>query len=432
MENGQTRKDKITAVRGVKDLLPSEVGRWRRVEGVFHAVLRDYGYGEIRLPIFEETRLFQRGIGEDTDIVEKEMYTFVDKGGGSITLRPEGTAPAVRAYLEHDMAHWPQPVKLYYIGPMFRHERPQKGRLRQFHQVGAEIFGLAGPEAEAELVEMLMFILARRLGLAGLSLQVNTLGDDACRPAYRAALKEYLAGKVEALCENCRRRLITNPLRILDCKAEECKGVAAGAPVISGHLCIACRDHFAGFRGLLDEYGVPYAVNEHLMRGLDYYGRTTFEIVSPDLGAQNAVAGGGRYDGLVTLFGGPPTPGLGWALGMERLITLLEGKPLPSEAASVYVAALDEGGRTMARTVTRELRNAGILAGIDYHERSLKAQMRSANSQRAAVVVVLGGEELARGEAVVKRLSDGEQRVVSLDDLVQVVSSTLTQRRKGP
>ncbi len=419
----------------MKDILPGEVERWRWVESVFHRVLRDYGYGEIRLPIFEETRLFQRGIGEDTDIVEKEMYTFADKGGASITLRPEGTASAVRAYIEHDMAHRPPPVKLYYIGPMFRHERPQKGRLRQFHQVGAEVFGLPGPEAEAELVEMLMFILRERLGLQGLSLQVNTLGDDACRPVYRAALKEYLASRTDDLCENCRRRLRTNPLRILDCKAEGCRAVAAGAPVISGHLCGACREHFDAFLSLLDGYGVPHAVNEHLMRGLDYYGRTTFEIVSTGLGAQNAVAGGGRYDNLVSLFGGPPTPGLGWALGLERLISLLplEGggkgggvqKTLPLEGGGrvgvderVYLAALDEPGRATARLVARDLRHAGIPAELDYLERSLKAQMRSAGSSGASAVVILGGDELARGEAVVKNLADGSQRTVPLTDLV--------------
>ncbi len=418
--------ERISAVRGVKDILPGESARWRAVEDVFRAALEDYGYGEIRLPIFEETVLFQRGIGTDTDIVEKEMYTFADKGGKSITLRPEGTASAVRAFLEHGMDKLPPPVKLYYLGPMFRHERPQKGRLRQFHQVGAEIFGLAGPEAEAEMLAMLTFILGDRLGLAGLALEVNSLGDDVCRPSYRAALRTYLSGREKDLCENCRRRTATNPLRVLDCKAEPCREVAASAPEIAGYLCDPCRAHFDAFLGLLREYGVAFRVNRHLVRGLDYYTRTTFEVVSGDLGAQNAVAAGGRYDNLVAMFGGPPTPGLGWALGMERLLALV-GEGAPPPRAAVYVAAIDEPGRKEARLLAGRLRREGVKADLDYQGRSLKAQMRSAGSLGAAAVVILGGEELARGEAVVKTMAGGEQRNVPLAGLADGIKSLLAK-----
>jgi histidyl-tRNA synthetase len=419
--------EKITAVRGVKDILPTEAPAWRRLEEIFRGVFAAYGYGEIRLPIFEATSLFVRGIGTETDIVGKEMYTFEDKGGGSITLRPEGTASTVRAFLEHNMGAQGAAVKVWYAGPMFRHERPQKGRLRQFHQVGAEIFNVAGPEAEAELLEMLAHVLRHRLGLDRLSLEVNTLGDAACRPAYREALVAYLSGRREELCENCRRRLDTNPLRVLDCKAAGCRKVAEDAPSIHGFLCEPCRDHFARFLDLLKGYGVEAAVNHRMVRGLDYYARTTFEILSGDLGAQNAVAAGGRYDGLVEQFGGPPTPGLGFALGVERLLTLLEGKPAPPPPPSVYLAAIDDPGRVAVRGIAAQLRHAGVTTQADLQGRSLKSQLRSASSLGAAAAVILGGDELVSGMAVVRDMKAASQETVALGDLAVALGRLLAR-----
>jgi histidyl-tRNA synthetase len=408
----------ITAVKGVKDILPEEVPRWEEAERRFRAVFGNYGYREIRIPTFEDTQLFRRSIGEETDIVEKEMYTFTDKGGSSITLRPEGTASVVRAFIEHSMAHLPQPVKLFYLGPMFRHERPQKGRLRQFHQAGAEVFGLAGPEAEAELLEMVMQLLTREFGLQDLSLQVNTLGDDACRPAYRQALTGYLEIHRHGLCENCRRRLERNPLRVLDCKAEGCRAIARGAPVIGGVLCGECRSHFDRFLSLLDEAGVPHQVNPHLVRGLDYYTRTTFEVLGGSgLGAQNAVAAGGRYDNLVAAFGGPPTPGLGFALGMERLLALLPPEFAGTGPRVLYLAAADGEGRLLARSLARSQRARGVAVALDLLGRSLKAQMRAADSMGAAWVVVLGAQEAASGRCVLKEMTGGWREEIALADL---------------
>jgi histidyl-tRNA synthetase len=408
---------RIKAIRGVKDILPDDIGHWRRVESIFRRVLDNYGFGEIRLPIFEETILFEKGIGEDTDIVEKEMYTFDDRGGKSITLRPEGTAPAVRAFLEHGLQHKTPPVKLYYIGPMFRHERPQKGRLRQFYQVGAEIFGLPGPEAEAELLEMLMFILQDRLGLEALELEINTLGDEECRPAYRTALLVYLRGQKDKLCEDCRRRLETNPLRILDCKEAQCRKTASAAPGIFDFLCSECREHFGEVCRLLDDYDVDYRVNHQMVRGLDYYTRTTYEIISPGLGAQNAVAAGGRYDNLVAMFGGPPTPGLGWALGLERLLSLSLDGGDHARPAMIYVAALDEEGRVETRRVVRDLRSRGITTGLDYQKKSLKAQMRQADRQGSDLVIFLGGHELSSGRARIKEMASGREEEVAMEKL---------------
>ncbi len=417
--------ERITAVRGVKDILPAETPAWRHVEEIFRHVFAAYGYGEIRLPIFEATSLFVRGIGTETDIVGKEMYTFEDKGGGSITLRPEGTASTVRAFLEHNMGGQGGALKLWYAGPMFRHERPQKGRLRQFHQVGAEVFNVAGPEAEAELLEMLVHVLRDRLGLDRLSLEVNSLGDAACRPAYRDALVAYLSGRRAELCENCQRRLETNPLRVLDCKAAGCRAVAGDAPSIHGFLCNPCREHFARFVELLHDYGVEATVNHRMVRGLDYYARTTFEILSGDLGAQNAVAAGGRYDGLVEQFGGPPTPGLGFALGVERLLVLLEGKLDIPAAASVYVAALDDAGRIAARGVAAQLRHAGVAVQSDLQGRSLKSQLRSASACGASAAVILGGEELVTGMAVVRDMHEASQETVPLGDLAVTLGRLL-------
>jgi histidyl-tRNA synthetase len=416
---------KYRAIKGTRDILPDEAARWRAVEDLFRDVFRIYGYGEIRVPIFEETPLFARGLGDTSDIVEKEMYTFPDKSGNSLTLRPEGTAGVVRALLENNLVGAPPPVKLWYAGPMFRYERPQKGRQRQFHQIGAELFGIAEPEADAELLELVWDAFGR-LGIPGLQLQVNSLGDAACRPAYRAALIAYFRPLAEQLCENCRRRLEVNPLRILDCKAEGCRALRAKAPSGLDHLCDPCRAHFAAVRRLLDAKGIPHTVNPAMVRGLDYYTRTTFELTAAaGLGAQDTVAAGGRYDGLVEEFGGPPTPGLGFALGMERLLLLLpEGAGREASGAPlVFFAALGSPARERVQVWMTALRRTGVAAEWDYEGRSLKSQMRRADRLGATHVVILGDDELAAGRAQLRDMATKEQRDVPVGELAGALAA---------
>ena len=409
---------KYRAPRGVKDILPDQAAAWRHVEQAFREVFALYGYGEIRMPIFEETALFARGIGETSDIVEKEMYTFPDRSGNSLTLRPEGTASVVRAFLENSLDKLQPPVKLFYQGPMFRYERPQKGRMRQFHQIGCEFFGVAGAEADAELLEMVHGAF-ERLGLEGLEMRLNSLGDGSCRPQYRQALVDYFRPRAESLCENCRRRLEANPLRVLDCKSASCREARQGCPAIGDFLCPPCEAHFAAVKGYLDEWGVPYAVDPEMVRGLDYYTRTTFELTSENLGSQDAVAAGGRYDDLVESFGGPPTPGLGFALGMERLVMLLPGDGGGEEhAPAVFVAALGaECGRIGLRYVT-ELRRKGIAAAMDYEGRSLKSQLRRADRMRARYVLMIGEKELEAGTLQLRDMKKKAQEEVAMDQAV--------------
>jgi len=412
---------RFRAARGVRDILPEETGRWQFVERVFREVFDLYGYEEIRVPIFEETVLFARGLGDTTDIVEKEMYTFPDKSGHSLTLRPEGTAPVVRAYLERGLDKLPGPVKLSYQGPMFRYERPQKGRFRQFHQIGCEFFGAAGPEADAELLEMVHSAFLR-LGIPGLRLQINSLGDADCRPRYREALLGHLRPLAGGLCENCRRRLETNPLRVLDCKSASCIEARQGAPQIGEHLCDPCSEHFDQVKAYLDEWKVPYEVNAEMVRGLDYYTRTTFELTAEGLGSQDAVAAGGRYDGLVESFGGPPTPGLGFALGMERLILILpEDRDESDSPGPVFFAALGEDAHRLAMGWVTELRRLGVRADLDYDGRSLKSQMRRADRTGARYVVLMGEEELGRGRIIIRNMKTKEQEEVTVNRAVDRV-----------
>jgi len=414
---------KFRAARGVKDILPAEIGRWQRIEQNFREVFGLYGYEEIRIPIFEDTALFARGLGDTTDIVEKEMYTFPDRSGNSLTLRPEGTASVVRAFLETGLHKEPSPVKVYYQGPMFRYERPQKGRLRQFHQIGAEFFGVAGPEADAELIEMLDTAF-RRLGLDDLVMQINSLGDGECRPKYRQALLEYLRPLAGDLCENCVRRLETNPLRVLDCKAAGCREARKRAPKIKDFLCEPCRGHFEAVQGYLGEWGVPFRVNDEMVRGLDYYTRTTFELTSDRLGSQDAVAAGGRYDGLVESFGGPPTAGLGFALGMERLVLIVkEGAAAAGSKGPVYIAALGDGAMKHALGWSTKLRRRGVPAALDYEGRSLKSQMRRADRLGASLAAIVGDQELEEGKIVVRDMGDKSQREVAIADVVDELSS---------
>jgi histidyl-tRNA synthetase len=406
----------IKGVRGAPDILPDQVGRWQALELVARDVLDRYGYAEIRTPVFERTELFVRGIGEGTDIVEKETYTFEDRGGESLTLRPEATASVMRAYAEHNLGAKNSLNKLYLIGPMFRHERPQSGRFRQFHQVDVEAIGSAGPAVDAEVVALLAHLL-EAWGLTGIELHLNSIGDPACRPAYRAALVAYFTARREELCPDCHVRLAKNPLRILDCKLPACREIAAGAPPLSGSLCAPCRDHFAAVRGFLDALKIGYTVDERLVRGLDYYTRTTFEFLNPALGAQNAVAGGGRYDGLVEDLGGPPTASIGFAVGEERILaSLAAGREVATAPppTGIYVATVGGVAPSLAMGLAQTLRRRGLRAALDLEGRSLKGQMRQANKEGCRYVLILGEDEVKRGQAVVKDMVGGTQQEIPL------------------
>jgi histidyl-tRNA synthetase len=409
----------IKAVRGVKDILPGEVEKWQFVERVAREVFERYGYGEIKVPIFEPTSLFARSIGETTDIVEKEMYSFEDQGGEKLTLRPEATAGICRAYIEHKLYQQPGFVKFYCIGPMFRYERPQAGRFRQFYQIDVEAIGEASPVVDAEVLTMLMAFL-RSLGLQQLSLHLNTLGDATCRPHYREVLKDYIRRHLDQLCAECQRRFERNPLRVLDCKKEGCRAVMREAPQTADYLCDACRQHFETMVHLLQSVGLTYVLDPKLVRGLDYYTRTTFEVIAEGLGAQNSVTGGGRYDGLIEALGGPATPGIGFAIGFERLITVLEhqGLSVPEPRPQVFVAPLGTEALREAFVLVERLRGVGLRAEMGYDEKSLRSQLRRANKLGAAFALVLGERELAAGKVALKDMHGGEQEEVSLDEVV--------------
>ena len=418
-----------TRPRGTNDLLPEDLSKWHYVENVLHQVAALYGYQEIRTPIFEHTELFQRGVGETTDIVEKEMYTFLDRGERSLTLRPEATASTVRAFLEHKLYAGSLPVKLYYLGPMFRYDRPQAGRYRQFHQFGVEAFGAQDPGLDAEVIAMALDIY-QRLGLRNLVVELNSVGCPKCRQAHRQVLQEYLRDRLTDLCPTCQSRFDRNPLRILDCKNEHCREVAAEAPTIDQLLCDDCRHHFQLVQEYLQELQVPYTLNPKLVRGLDYYTKTAFEIVAQGIGAQSSIGGGGRYDHLIEECGGAPLPGIGYAMGIERIILTLEeqGIEFPhKEKAQVFIAALGDKAQKEGAKTAQELRKAGIAVERDYLGRSLKAQLKAANRLQAQTAVILGEEELARGEAVVRKMEEGRQEVVSLEGLV----SFLVKENKG-
>ncbi len=406
----------IKAVRGVHDILPPDAPRWQRVEAAARQVFEAYGYGEIRPPLFERTELFARGIGEVTDIVQKEMYTFEDRSGESLTLRPEATASVLRAYVEHGLHVQPKPVRLYTIGPMFRYERPQAGRYRQFHQLNLEAIGEVHPALDAEVIAVLMELF-QKLGLADkLLLALNSIGDQACRPAYRAQLVAYLRRHAAALCQECRERTERNPLRVLDCKKPDCQPVLDKAPSILEALCRECDEHFARVRQYLDAMKLPYQVTPRLVRGFDYYVRTTFELLTAELGAQNAVAGGGRYDGLVELLGGPPDPAIGFAVGMERVVLLL---PPDLHDAHPLALLIPLGDAALLRLlpVAQALRNRGLPVEVGYGVRKLGNELDRANRLRVPYAVIVGESELQKSEALIKDMSSGTQRAVPLDRL---------------
>lgn len=409
--------------RGTNDFLPEQTAKWQYVEKMLRELCHQFGYAELRTPIFEETALFLRGVGDTTDIVQKEMYTFEDAGGRSLTLRPENTASAVRAYVEDKLFAGQQPTKLYYIGPMFRYERPQAGRFRQFHQFGVECFGAASPAADAEIIA-LAWEFYRRLGLRGLELNINSVGCPECRPVYRKALQDFLRPNLDKLCPTCQERFAKNPLRILDCKNPECQQLLKGAPTTLDSLCDDCREHFRQVCAYLEAAGIPYKLNVRLVRGLDYYTNTAFEILLSDIGAQSAVCGGGRYNGLVEELGGKPAPGVGFALGMERIFNALEaqGIELPvRENINVFVAVLDKEAALPGFKLTCELRAAGLAVGFDTLERSLKAQFKLADNLGAAYTLLVGGDELARGSVVLRDMANSEQQEIPLGDVVQVL-----------
>ncbi len=406
----------IKAVRGVHDILPADTPRWQRVEATARRVFEAHGYHEIRPPIFERTELFARGIGELTDIVQKEMYTFEDKGGESLTLRPEATASVLRAYVEHGLHVQPKPVRLYTIGPMFRYERPQAGRYRQFHQLNLEAVGEVHPGLDAEVIAVLMELF-QGVGLADrLTLALNSIGDPACRPAYREKLVEYLRRRAAELCQECRERAERNPLRVLDCKKPGCQPVLDEAPSILDALCRECAEHFAHVRRYLEAMALPYRVTPRLVRGFDYYVRTTFELLTGELGAQNAVAGGGRYDGLVQLLGGPPDPGIGFAVGMERVVLLLSSD---SNKAGPLALLIPLGDAALLRLfpVAQAVRKQGAVVELGYGVRRLRSELDRANRLKVPYAVIVGESELEKGEALIREMTSGAQRVVPLSRL---------------
>jgi histidyl-tRNA synthetase len=402
----------LTAVKGFNDILPDESRRWQHIEQTARRVFELNGFGEIRVPVMEKTELFCRSIGDATDIVEKEMYTFTDKGENSVTLRPEGTAGVMRAFIEHKLYAQDPVAKLYYMGPMFRYERPQKGRYRQFHQIGAEITGVHDPLADAQVLNMLATFFLE-IGLTEPTLQINSLGCPECRPAYRTALRSFLEERLGALCEDCKRRFATNPLRTLDCKVPGCIESTVGAPSVLEHLCHDCDDHFNTVKRYLDLSATPYSINARMVRGLDYYTRTTFEMVTGLLGAQSAVAAGGRYDGLISQLGGPAIPGIGFAMGLER-VALLLGSQEFTTLPDLFIATMGTGERDVAFRLLDGLIKSGVRVEMDYEGKSLKSQMRRADKLKARYSVVIGEKEVATERATFKRMADGLQADAAL------------------
>ena len=415
--------DTIKGIKGVKDILPEETPNWRLIEDTARRWALCYGYQEIRIPIFELTALFARSIGAATDIVEKEMYTFPDRDGTSLTLRPEGTAGTVRAFIEHNRAADPLPQKYFYIGPMFRHERPQAGRLRQFHQFGVESFGTSDPRADIEVIALLWRLLSD-LALPNLTLEINSLGSSGDRAAYKPILLSFLSQQESRLCANCRRRMKTNPLRVLDCKVPDCRAATESAPKLTDHLSPEARTHFDQVLAGLVAIGVPYRLNPRLVRGLDYYCLTSFEITSTHLGAQNAVGAGGRYDGLVEMLGGPSVPAVGFAVGLERVSLMLPEAPSSSLNECIYyVAAFGEKGTSLGVLLLDELRRVGLSAQCDYRATTLKAHLRQADRSKCRYAIFLGDDEAARGSVILRNLASKAQEELPLSGLTSLLKT---------
>jgi histidyl-tRNA synthetase len=412
----------IPAVRGTHDILPGDVDKWRYVEDTARRLCEQYGYVEVRTPVIEREELFAKGTGESTDIVQKEMYAFTDKGGERVTLRPEATPSMVRAYVEHNLEQALAAAKLYSLGPMFRYERPQKGRYRQFHQLDVEVFGMHDPAVDAEVIDLAWTLIAA-LGIADAELVVNSVGCPSCRPRFQDALLASLGKDLPRLCADCQRRAATNPLRIYDCKVEADQPIIDALPHAVDYLCEPCATHFAAVRAQLDAWSIPWRISHRLVRGLDYYTRTTFEVLGRALGAQNALLGGGRYDGLVKTLGGPDRTGIGFAAGLERLVLALpEGAGTPP-SARVFVVAIGDEGRAEALGLLRELRQAGISAQMELEARGVRAQMKRADRLAARLTLIVGGDELARGEVTVRDMATGDQQAVARPAIVEEVRS---------
>ena len=417
----------ISVPKGTKDVLPNQSYKWQFIEKTARETAAAFNIKEIRTPVFEHTELFLRGVGDTTDIVNKEMYTFEDKGGRSITLKPEGTAGAARMFIENGLVGSPMPIKAYYLTPCYRYERPQAGRLREFHQFGIEVFGSKSPDMDAEVIFAASSFL-KKLGINQTRLKLNSIGCKTCRAQYNSALKEYLKPNLSHMCSTCRERFDKNPLRILDCKEEECKKITANAPTILDYLCPECHDHFESVKNLLTAQGVEFEIDAGIVRGLDYYTKTVFEFVSTAIGAQGTVCGGGRYDGLIEELGGGSVPAIGFAAGIERLIMLMENtsSSFPEEAKpAIYIAGMDGVTRAKAFSIANSLRVKGICAEIDHMERSVKAQLKYADKIGAKFVAVIGDSELAEGSVNLKKMSDGTQTKVAFADIYDFLAKNI-------
>jgi histidyl-tRNA synthetase len=419
----------ITVVKGFKDILPEEARNWQKVEQFARQILGDFGFREIRVPVLEKTELFTRGIGDTTDIVEKEMYTFTDRGEDSLTLRPEATASVIRAYIEHGLFNQSTVTRLFTIGPMFRRERPQKGRYRQFHQIDVEVLGADDPRIDAEVILMLVHFL-RGVGLGNLNLDINSLGCSGCRAAFREKVIAFLKDTEHDLCGDCQRRLHSNPLRVFDCKNESCAQIIKDAPSILDFICDDCRMHFETVKSSLTLFDLPFRINNRMVRGLDYYTRTTFEVTIPHMGSQNAVVGGGRYDGLVRDLGGPDIPGIGFAIGFERLMALLpENQLVPPQAPALFVAALGTEAQQYAFRLCNRLRLKGIPAEMDYGGKSLKSQMKKADKLNSHFTLILGDREMETGQGELRDMQSSSQQSIPLERMEDTIIELEKERK---
>ncbi|MGN0824771.1 MAG: histidine--tRNA ligase [Candidatus Coproplasma sp.] len=413
----------ISVPKGTKDVLPEDSYKWQFIEECARQTAKSFNIREIRTPVFEHTELFLRGVGETTDVVTKEMYTFEDKGGRSITLKPEGTAGTARMFIENGLANQPLPLKAFYITPCYRYERPQAGRLREFHQFGIEAFGSAQPECDAEVIFAASTFL-NKIGVKSTRLELNSIGCKSCRAEYNKALKDYFRPHLESMCPTCRDRFDKNPLRMIDCKEEGCKKITANAPKILDYLCDDCKNHFEKVKSLLTGLGVEYTVNPDIVRGLDYYTRTVFEFVSTDIGAQGTVCGGGRYDKLISELGGGEVPAIGFAAGLERLILLMDNTSVPfpeKPVPTIYIGGMDDNSRKKAFALTCSLRSKGVAAECDLMNRSVKAQLKYADKCGAKYVAIIGETELESGRVDIKKMADGTRENIALADICEYI-----------
>ncbi len=420
----------IKAPKGTMDVVPDQSYKWQYIENKIREITKEFAISEIRTPVFESTELFQRGVGDTTDVVEKEMYTFDDKGDRSITLRPEGTAGAVRLFIEHGLFNNPLPIKTYYLTSCYRYEKPQAGRLREFHQFGVEYFGTQNPSADAEMMQIAL-MLYERLGLTGLTLNINSIGCPKCRKEYNEKLKAYLKNHYNELCDTCKNRFERNPMRILDCKSPDCKEIAKGAPLLIDNICDECSTHFGEVKKYLESAGISFEIDPYIVRGLDYYTKTVFEITAKNKNSNNTICGGGRYDGLVEELGGNPTPACGFALGMERLLLTMEEQGIEiqnNDNVKLYIGNIGEESKFFAYSLSSKLRSLGISSEIDHAGRSVKAQLKYANKINAEYTIVVGDDEIKNGSVKLKNMATGNETIVNLN--ADDISNYIKQEEK--